>query len=371
MSHEKLLIRLASCSLLGGATFASHLGDAPTLNDYDRLEYDLSRLEAALAPQGGAGGANVGFLLRSSYGTSGDDIYQKASGADLGGFRMQDAVVWVNGQIGDYEVFIRADGSDATDYPPIMGGSPGPLNVRDAWARTPICEYADLYFGSFRCPVVNSSMLDEGKLAFIDRTRLGQMFDVYQTGAAVVADIEQFHIKLAAQDGADGSGDELGIVARAEYKVGDGAKHREGAYGAEGFDATIGLGYFDDGVADDVNAMVFDAYATMDAFSLHAEIVDMGDGLATMMGLTAGAEATPYSATLGYRINEEFEVLARFQDLDDDLETTQVGAGLNYYVAGHAAKWQVNVSQLDNDADDGVIVQVGLTLGSAFPNGAP
>lgn len=348
---------------------AAHAG-GESKTDFDRLSSDLERLEAALTAQETNQGVDIGFLLRSSYGMSSDDIYQPTPGADLGGFRLQDASLWARGHIGNYEVFIRADGSDAVDFPPIAGGAPGDLNVRDAWARAPLTDGVNLYFGNFRCPVLNSSMLDEGKLAFIDRTRLGQMFDVYQAGAAVVGDFDAFHVKLAAQNGADGSGDELGIVARGEYKLGEGAKHREGALGAEGLDATFGLGYFDDGVADDVNALVFDAYLTMDAFSLHAELMDMGEGLATMMGLTTGEEATPFTATLGYRVTDEWEVLARFQDLDDSLETTQIGAALNYYVQGHAAKWQINVSKLDNDVDDGVIVQIGLSLGSAFPNGA-
>jgi hypothetical protein len=365
MSQRTQLVRLAACAMLAAA---AHAG-GETKSDYARLSGDLETLEAALTTQE-TPGVDIGFLLRSSYGMSSDDIYQPAPGTDLGGFRLQDAVLWARGYVGNYEVFIRADGSDATDFPPIAGGAPGALAVRDAWARAPLSEGVNLYFGNFRCPVLNSSMLDEGKLAFIDRTRLGQMFDVYQAGAAVVADFDAFHVKLAAQNGADGAGDELGNVARGEYKVGEGAKQREGALGAEGFDATFGLGYFDDGVADDVNAMVVDAYATMDAFSVHAELMDMGEGLATMMGLTAGEEATPFTATFGYRVTDEWEVLARFQDLDDTLETTQVGAGLNYYVQGHAAKWQVNVSQLDNDNDDGLILQIGLSLGSAFPNGA-
>lgn len=381
MSQRNTIVNLAAFSLLSGLASAA---SEPTLaapgapanntsvNDYERLDRDLERLQAALATQS-SGGVNLGYLLRSSYGTSGDDIFQPAPGVDLGGFRMQDAVVWFNGRIGDYEVFIRADGSDATDwpFPTIASGTPGSLMLRDAWARTTLTDGVSLYFGSFRCPVLNSSMLDEGKLAFIDRTRLGQMFDVYQTGAAVVADFDAFHLKLAAQNGADGVADELGIVARAEYKIGEGAKHREGALGAEGFDATIGAGYFDDGVATDVNAFVVDGYATMDAFSLHAEFMSMGEGLAGMMGLAVADEASPYSATFGYRIDDNWEVLARYQDLDDTLETTQIGGAVNYYVAGHAAKWQVNVSQVDNNNDDGMIIQVGLSLGSAFPVGAP
>ena len=351
------------------APFASAASEP--VNDFNLLERDIALLESHMESSS-TSAVNLGYLLRSSYASSGDAFYEPAPGQDLGGFRMQDASLWFQGYVGGYEVFLRADASDATDWPPIGGGQPGALNMRDAWARAPLTEGVSLYFGNFRCPVVNSGMLDEGKLLMIDRTRIGQFFDVYQAGAAVVADFDNFHVKLAAQNGGDGAADELGIVARAEYKVGEGAKHREGALGAEGFDATFGLGYFQDrGMGDDFDAYIVDAYATFDQFSLHAEVVDMGGDLATMTVGNAGDSATPYTATAGFRINDEIEVALRYQDLDDVNETTQIGGGLNYYVAGHAAKWQINVSQYDNSSDDGVLFQVGLSLGSAFPNGAP
>ncbi len=368
MFDRRLLQRASALTLLGSLALA---GGDPT-NDYALLERDLERLQANLDASSKSS-VNVGYLLRTSYATSSDVLYEPAAGQDLGGFRMQDASLWFQGYIGGYEVFLRADASDATDWPPIGGGQPGALQMRDAWARAPIHDNVSLYFGNFRCPVVNSGMLDEGKLLMIDRTRIGQFFDVYQAGAALVADFDQFHVKLAAQNGGDGAADELGIVARAEYKVGEGAKHREGALGAEGFDATIGVGYFQDrGMGSEFDAFIGDAYMTFDQFSLHAEMVDMGGDLAAMtVGNAGGKSATPFTATLGYRIDERFELALRYQDLDDDNETTQIGAGLNYYVAGHAAKWQLNVSQYDNSTTDGLLIQVGLTLGSAFPNGAP
>ncbi len=368
MLDRHLITRASALTLLASLALA---GGEPA-NDYTLLERDLGLLETQLnAAQSSA--VNIGYLLRSSYATSSDDLYEPAAGQDLGGFRMQDASLWFQGYVGGYEVFIRADASDATDWPPIGGGQPGAMNVRDAWAKAPITEGVNFYFGNFRCPVVNSGMLDEGKLLMIDRTRIGQFFDVYQAGAAVVADFDAFHVKLAAQNGGDGAADELGLVVRAEYKVGEGAKHREGALGAEGLDATLGLGYFEDGgMGNEFDAFIADAYATFDQFSLHAEVVDMGGDLAAMtVGNAGGESATPYTATLGYRIDEQLEVALRYQDLDDTNDTTQIGGGLNYYVAGHAAKWQLNVSQYDNSATDGLLIQVGLSLGSAFPNGAP
>jgi hypothetical protein len=215
-----------------------------------------------------------------------------------------------------------------------------------------------------------SSQVWNGNLIMIDRTRLGQMFDVYQPGAAATFDTDRLHFKLALQNGADEVADEFGMVARGEFKLGAGAKENEGAYGTDGgTNATIGAAYFNDssqvGGEDLGTAIAVDGYAQLGHFSLHAEIVDMDEELAGNMGLSAtGEDAMPFSATAGFLLPAEtIELALRFQDMDDDLGTTAIGGGVNYYSHGHAAKWQLNVSQLDNDADDGMIIQLGLAVG--------
>ncbi|HVS19833.1 MAG TPA: hypothetical protein VMT18_14605, partial [Planctomycetota bacterium] len=309
-------------------------------------------------------GVRVGALIRSSFDISGDDVFATPGGADLTGFRFQDAIIWVEGTVGDVDVRINLNGADPaagmggdnTAWPPTTGSSGlGSAIVQDAYGRWNLNESFRVYMGQFKCPVLMSSQVWQGNLLMIDRTRLGQMFDVWQPGAALTYDVDGFHLKLAVQNGADGVADEFGMVARGEYNINGGAKEFEGAYGSGGnTTATIGLAYFNDssqiGGSDLGSAIALDFYADIQGLSIHGEIMDMDEELAGNMGLSgSGSDAMPYSLTASYMLpSEKFELAVRYQDMDDDLSTTMIGGGLNYYSHGHNAKWQFNASQFDN-----------------------
>jgi hypothetical protein len=311
-----------------------------------------------------------GGLLRASIDYSSDDIYEM-SGERLSGVRFQDAQLWVEAKTGIFDVRVMAKAADSNAFPPTTSGDVDALEVRDAWIRGEVGEGMHVYAGKYKCPLVASANVDYGSLMMIDRTRIGQFFSgegAYQPGAAVTFDNEQFHAKLALQNGADGVVDAYGVVARGELKMGGGAAYREGAFGApEDWAATIGLGYFNDGsqiMGEDFgSAIALDCYATMNAFSVHAEILDMDEELASRTLGNVMEDATAYSATVGYLFRENMEVALRYQDLDDQGDTTMVGAGYNYYLSGHDAKVQFNVSQFDQNDEDGILVQLGFAVG--------
>ncbi len=311
-----------------------------------------------------------GGLLRASLDYSRDEIYEM-SGERLSGVRFQDAQLWVEAKTGMFDVRVMAKAADSTAFPPTTSGDVDALEVRDAWIRGEVGDGVHVYAGKYKCPLVASANVDYGSLMMIDRTRIGQFFSgegAYQPGAAVTFDDERFHAKLAVQNGADGVVDAYGVVARAEYKFGGGAAFREGAFGApDDWAATFGLGYFNDGSqigGDDFgSAIAADCYATVDAFSVHAEILDMDEELASRTLGNMTDDATAYSATVGYLFQENMEVALRYQDLDDEGDTTLVGAGYNYYLSGHDAKVQVNVSQFDQNDEDGLLLQIGFAVG--------
>lgn len=316
-----------------------------------------------------------GGLLRMSLDMSSDDVFN-VMGEDVTGVRFEDAQVWFDSQAGPFEVFMLGKAADSNAWPPTSEGEIGALEIRDAWVRTELAEGTNLYAGQFKCPLVGSALVGYDSLIMIDRTRIGQLFSAegaYQRGAAATYDNEQFHAKLAVQNGADGIIDELGMVIRGEYKVNGGARHREGALEAPSdLAATFGVGYFTDGSqigGDDFgSALAADAYLTLERFSVHGEVLDMDEELATKAIGNAEDDGTPYSVTLGYLFDERWEGAFRYQNMDDDLDTTQMGLGLNYYESGHRIKYQFNVSQYDNDDDDGLLLQVGLTVGIGAPN---
>jgi hypothetical protein len=225
--------------------------------------------------------------------------------------------------------------------------------------------------------LVGSALVGYDSLLMIDRTRIGQFFSAagaYQPGVAVTYDNDMFHGKVAVQNGADAIIDEFGVVLRGEVKLNGGARHREGALGAPAdFAATFGAGYFSDDsqiLGDDFGSgIAVDGYMTYNALSLHGEVLDMDEELASRTVGNLDDEATPFSATVGYLFGDSrWEGALRYQDLDDDLDTTLIGAGINYYQNGHPLKYQLNVSEFDNDVADGMIAQFGVTLGLGAPN---
>lgn len=359
-------------------------GGAPTAEEWLRLDRELDALSTSFVPPNEPG-VRIGGLVRSSFDISSDEIFAVSPTQDLTGFRFQDAIVWIEGTVGDMDLRISMNGAetdpavggDDTAWPPTTNSSNlGSVVVQDAYGRWNLNESFRVYMGQFKCPVLMSSLVWEGNLMFIDRTRLGQMFDVWQPGAAATWDSGGFHVKVALQNGVDGVADEYGMVVRGEYNVNGGAREYEGAYGsADGTTATIGAAYFQD-TSEPVpgtevgSAIVVDGYADFGGLSVHAEVMDFDEELAGAMNLsTTGGDATPFSATVGYMISPEtWEIALRYQDMDDTLETTAIGGALNYYTAGHAAKWQLNVTQMNIDGaaspfDDGMIVQLGLAVG--------
>ncbi|MFO1011167.1 MAG: hypothetical protein U1F29_13975 [Planctomycetota bacterium] len=341
---------------------------------FSALDGELDALARTLQHDSQSG-PTFGALLRVAYDDADSDL--SATADDVSGFRMYDAQVWFDSKVGDYEVFVKMDAGETSAFPAITGDGVGAFGLRDAWARTNVTDQLQLYWGQYKCPLVQSGNVGDGKLSFIDRTRIGQLFSApgaYQPGAALVGDFDAFHFKLAVQNGADGASDGWGIVARGEYQVGEGAKAHEGAYGAPaGFNGTFGLGYFKDdsqiGGSDFGSAWAADAYLTYDAFSFEAEILDADEELASRALGNTTDDATPWDVTAGYLFGEgKYEALVRYQDLDNEIGATIVGAGFNYYVNGHATKWQVNASKYDDDAIDGTILQLGLSIGIDSPH---
>ncbi len=329
----------------------------------------------------------VGGLLRGAVDYAGEELSETGDD-DVLAARLYDAQLWFAAEIAGYHFFIKLDGAETTAFPGARDATGANLNssgeisidLRDAFVRKALTEQLDLYFGQYKCPLLLSSAIGDGSLAMIDRTRLGYLFafpGAYQPGVAVTFDEGPWHAKVSVQNGFDDETDGVGLVVRGEYNVGTGAKAREGALdgGGDGFNATFGVGYFNDssdGAAGNPgdefgNAWAIDAYTTYDMFSLAAEILDMNDELAFHALGNTGDDATPWDVTAGYLFDPQWEGFVRYQDLDNEVDATILGGGVNYYVMGHKLKWQFNVSQYEDDDIDDTIVQLGLSIGISEP----
>ena len=122
----------------------------------------------------------------------------------------------------------------------------------------------------------------------------------------------------------------------------------------------FGAAFGDDSGLDNGGRWILEAAFVSGPFSLAAETadfdVDVGDN-------------TPWDATASFLFTQQYEVAARYEDLDDgDANTTAYTLGLNRYLAGHDIKWTLQYRRFDTDTEVAGIafdrdeVALGLTV---------
>lgn len=340
------------------------------------LDREIESLASTLAPQNEAG-LTVSAFIRSSYVNSGD---VSVGASDLGGFNMDNIRLSVEGSVGDFSVFISTDGSSSilpgtgTSLLPFVAGSGGAFNVLDAYAAWNINEMLRLTMGQFLVPVIGNGLVNENHLLFLNHTVNGVVFNSRDTGVMLSGQYDMFGFWVSLINGGDGVGDELAYALRAEfYAMGGGiGSSVEGAYGSsQGNRLTVGAGYFnDDGANPDNVAFAVDASFVSGPLSAAAEIVSYDDGATSPTGLIAPAgagggleaDSTPFSVQVGFMfVPDQWEAAVRYQDLDSSTDTNIITLGVNYYISGHDAKWQLNYESISDDVADVDWFGIGLT----------
>jgi hypothetical protein len=346
-------------------TTASGLAAAGTgSEEWLTLDRELDSFASTLAPQEESGLTVHGFV-RSSYVNSGDDPL--GTGTDLGGFNMDNVRLSVEGTVGDFTVFVSAEGSGSvvpttgTTVLPFVVGSGSSFGVLDAYAAWNINEMLRLSMGQFLVPVLGNGLIGENHMLFLNHTVNGAIFNSRDTGLMLNGQYDMFGFWVSIINGSDSVADELAYAARFEfYAMGGGVGSTvEGAYGSEqGNRLTLGAGYYnDDGATADNIAFAVDANFVSGPLSAAAEIVDYDEG-----GFIP--DSTPFSAQVGFMfVPEQWEAALRYQDLDTDTETSIITVGINYYMSGHDMKWQLNYESVSDDvsADEFDWFGLGLT----------
>lgn len=365
---------LASQALAGGETNSDWLG----------LDQELHALSSNISLDNHEG-ANFGVLLRTSlvssddlqsgFDTDGDGVPD--SEGDTLGWTMNDARIWGEGSLGDgitWRLSINGfeqpnlleEVADAADLAAEFGlgsstGNPT-VGLEDAFASIALNENLALTMGRFVAPSFQSANTRQDSLLFVNRTVLGGFGYQWQEGVMLGGDYEDgLAWWIAAMNGFDGTADELDLRGRLEYSTGGRTSGynvaSEGARGAgDDLAATIGLTYADDGgFGDDSTWFALDVSATVGGFFFAAEVADGDDD-------TPFAGTSPFAATVSYAIPDtDFELAARFEDLDNDVTVTTIGA--NMYMEGHNGKWQLNFIDIADDSDtiEGSAIALGLT----------
>ncbi|MFT4710692.1 MAG: hypothetical protein ACI8Q9_001823, partial [Planctomycetota bacterium] len=215
-------------------------------------------------------------------------------------------------------------------------------------------------WGQFVLPMFRSATIGQESMLFIDRSLLGANYYSHDQGVSVAGSMNGLDWTIAAQNGADAAGEDLNLFAHVEYNLGNGANTCcDGAmHGGDELDGTIGVSYMD--MQDDsLDAVLgIDFAMTMGQFSLQAELADAGDDT-----VGAGLGEAPFAITFGYLFADNMEAAYRHEDRDDAADTSVESFGLNYYLHGHNAKWQINY--IDDDAAADEVIAVGLTVGAS------
>lgn len=331
------------------------------------LDREIESLAATQADQAEPGVTVSGFI-RTSYDNSGDII---VGTGDLGGFNMDNIRLSLEGSVGDFSVFVSVDGSGSlvpgtgtTNIPfstllaiPTTLGGGSALGVLDAYAAWNINEMLRLTMGQFLVPVIGNGLINENHLLFLNHTYSGTIFNSRDVGLMLGGQYDMFGFWASIINGGDGAADELAYALRAEfYAMGGGIGSTvEGAYGSsQGNRLTVGAGYYnDDGATPDAIAFGIDAAFVSGPLSAAAEVVDYDVAL---------GDNTPFSAQVGFMfVPDQWEAAIRYQDIDTGSDTTVLTLGVNYYMSGHDAKWQINYETVDDNNVDLDMIGVGLT----------
>ena len=303
------------------------------------LDKDIASLSSTVNV---AGGTEVGGLLRSSY----------RDGGDVGEFGFEDVMLHAGGSLEEFSWRISGDlngtGFDLDDAHVVWSYN---SNVSVAW-------------GQFKLPMFRSSSIDQESMLFIDRSLLGAEYDTYDLGVSISGNNSGLDWTLAAVNGTNGNnggGDDdesLTMFAHVDYHMGNGANSIDGALLAnDGMDATIGFSYMDE-QDDGLDAVMgIDLAMTMGQFSLMVELADGDDNDVKSLG------NAPNAFTFGYLFADNMEAAFRHDDRDAGDDTSRYTFGLNYYLHGHNAKWQINY--IDDETATDEVIAIGLTVGAS------
>ncbi len=313
-----------------------------TETSWSTTDRDLASLSSSLTQ--GASGVSVSGFLRSSY--------VGWSDANVGGFSIDDAQIWVNGTVGNFGVVVQTEASDSPNLP-FNTGSLGDLGVLDAYVTWNATEMIKVQMGQFRPAVLGSSLGNENNMLFINRSFLGSTFAYRDQGVQASGSFGMVNVAVYAQNGADGAGEDLSIGARATATIMGTASANEGALGASGDPSlTIGLAFTDDKGLLGSEVIALDAAFTMGALGISAEIVDVDVQNNTPFNVAGSFVVMP----------DQLELALRYEDADSAINENTITFGANWYLQGHAAKWQFNYITLDSDVGDTDAFQVGLTV---------
>jgi hypothetical protein len=351
-------------TLVGATSFASDTA-------WPELESELAALNNAPLTQD-AGGPYVNGWLIGALTYNSDSEYDLNTNNDAQGFGVVGARMNVSGSVGsNYGYKIGFDFTDTGEQWIGGPGVAGDAGLTDAYATFEIAEGVSGKMGAFRTPFLRSSLVDRNDTLFLNRSYLGGLNAGRDAGIALNGAFNRVNWQIAVQNGNDGTGEGWAYTGRVDMDVMGTSSNVEGGYNAaEGTNLNIGLAFSDDTSDDytipatpasrDAQRLALDATLTMSGFTLFAEMVDND---------TSVGDNSPYSIGAAYLFGENYEAALRWDDYDTNDNDTRYTIGVNRYINGHDAKWQLAYSgggtdrTGSNDPQEDSVLTIGLALG--------
>lgn len=359
---KKLVYSALALTLTGVPALATDIG-------WSGLDKEIESLSSSLQSANPSAPTVGGWVLTSYRHSSDIDV----GGNDQSGFQFDSVRLEVEGDAGsDYSYKVSFDLSTGNGSE--HGESPnGAAGLRDAWVKWRIYEGISGKIGRYKEQMLRSGLVSDSQLVLLDRTFLGELLDRRDLAVQVGGNFDVVNWAIQMMDGTDGQGDEHRFVARITAnvvgKAGD--TKNEGAYGAgDETNVMVGLAYQDDTNIEDGQIIAAEAALTAGPLSVAAELVDFDEGDAVggfgLALLSDVADTTPWDITVSFLITPEYEVAGRWEDLDDDDDSTSWTIGVNKYVRGHDIKWGAQWKAIKTDGATGDIDQLGIGVGVSF-----
>jgi hypothetical protein len=357
---------VTSALALGVAGSLAHAGTSD--GEWLELDREISSLAAPVMSPA-QGGINWSALIRVGYAYSDDDA-ALVNDEELLGAEFDDVDLAATGAVADFGWRVSGD---------LDSGS---FSLEDAYVSWQCGEYFTTMLGNHKAAFLRSNMVAPENLLFQNRTAIGSVFDGWDNGLGAHGTFEDMLSWYASiQNGANGSASDQAYYVRLEYNLGEGAGGAEGALGAsDELSGTIGVAFanFDDlsGTNGDDQVFALDVWGTMGQIGAGFEVASVDEGLAATtdedflagpVAVVFDADSTPWDITGSFLVNEEVEIGARFESTDSDDDANLITLGVNWYQAGHNAKWQASLTDVssDDDAEEATVWQVGVSVGSS------
>jgi len=355
---------------------ASSLTFASESEEWLTLDKELENLSTSPL-QGGSGLAVSGFL-RSAYWNSSEPFDGSSinpGGDDVGGFTLDNARINLDGSVGNFDVHVAFEGNESGSGTGFTGTGFGffrvPLDdygvvVLDAYADWNFTDAWYLEVGRFRPPFLQDALRNENEMMFWQKTVVADFWSTRDQGVLVGGTFDMFGVWGAIQNGADGIVDEVAFTVRGEWNaLGGGTQETEGAYGAsQDMALNVGAAYYDDGTLSDLNAWAVDGAFSMGPFYASASIIGNGDDMPLFTPATTTFGGTPWDIDASFLFAGMWEVAGRYQNLDDDDDTSIFDIALNAYMEGHDAKFLVQYSSSTSDLNENEadMIILGMTV---------